>query len=200
LLGGRGSWDPGLEGSATRFVAATRKRAAVVQRGVKTGADYKGCIVLAEIVGLQMKSLFGCGEQAAYALTAGRAVVVYTCSYSHPSPLSGWTHEYVQHMRQVNKILHTITSSIASCLFTWCTSCATPDGTLGNSGPSMVRLSACLTQSSEENLLVLAEVDPRNIFCEIVAEGINSDSTASEMRFYSDIRRLQQITPIVLTE
>jgi len=162
-------------------VVATNKRAAVVQRGVKAEADYMGCIVLAEIVGSQMKSLFGCEEQAAYALIAGRAVVVYTCSYSHPNPLSGWTHKDVQHIQQVNKISHTMTSSIFSCLFTWCNSCATPDCTLGNSGPSMVRLSACLTQSSEENLLVLADVDPRNIFCGM---GIKSDSTASEMRFY----------------
>jgi hypothetical protein len=56
----------------------------------------------------------------------------------------------------------------------------------------MVRPSACLTQSSDENRLVLAEVDPGKACCGTVGDGMNSESAASEMRFYrwrSDIRR-----------
>ena len=48
----------------------------------------------------------------------------------------------------------------------------------------MVRPSACLTQSSDENRLVLAEVDPGNVCCGIVGDGMNSESAASEIRFY----------------
>jgi len=49
----------------------------------------------------------------------------------------------------------------------------------------MVRPSACLTQSSEENLLVLADVDVRNIVCGIVGEGVNSVSTVRRFEWRS---------------
>jgi hypothetical protein len=69
-LGGRKSWASGLEGSTTRFVDAPSRHKVVLQRGVKTEADYKGDSIVAENGGPWTMSLFVYGVLV-HAWTAG---------------------------------------------------------------------------------------------------------------------------------